>query len=197
MTGILKKKKLIGEFLGYLDNLEAQFSSLPILNKYKDLECLDGVLEALRVRSAYFIYTQMLKAYSADKDRGVPTKELLNDIYQQDQILMINYHLAYYTVWSAKMHIEQKCKIQCPNLKRHIENLICIFGLNDLMNDSSLLFDCGYFSKSGLNRDHIMSTLKSKIASIRPQFINLIEGVDFPDTTLNSSIGNFYGDIYE
>jgi hypothetical protein len=30
LTGILKKKKLIGEFLGYLDNLEVQFSSLPI-----------------------------------------------------------------------------------------------------------------------------------------------------------------------
>jgi hypothetical protein len=42
-----------------------------------------------------------------------------------------------------------------------------------------------------------MGLLKAKILEVRPQAINLIEAIDVPDSTLNSSIGNKYGDIYE
>ena len=42
-----------------------------------------------------------------------------------------------------------------------------------------------------------MTLLKQKIAEVRPQAINLIESIDVPDSTLNSAIGNSYGDIYE
>lgn len=42
-----------------------------------------------------------------------------------------------------------------------------------------------------------MNLLKQKISDVRPQAINLIEAIDVPDSTLNSSIGNYYGDIYE
>ena len=42
-----------------------------------------------------------------------------------------------------------------------------------------------------------MTLLKQKISDVRPQAINLIEAIDVPDSTLNSSIGNYYGDIYE
>ena len=39
--------------------------------------------------------------------------------------------------------------------------------------------------------------LKLKISEVRPNAINLIEAIDIPDETLNSSIGNSFGDIYE
>lgn len=43
----------------------------------------------------------------------------------------------------------------------------------------------------------VMTTLKHKISELRPQAINLIESIEFPDANLNSVIGNSYGDIYE
>lgn len=55
MTGVLKKKKLLGDFLGYLDNIENQFP-LKAANPV-NLGTIEGILDALRVRSAYFIHT--------------------------------------------------------------------------------------------------------------------------------------------
>jgi hypothetical protein len=55
MTGVLKKKKLLGDFLGYLDDIENQF---PLKKTAAvSLETIEGILDALRVRSAYFIHT--------------------------------------------------------------------------------------------------------------------------------------------
>lgn len=56
MTGVLKKKKLLGDFFSYLDDITNQF---PLKEKTKslDLGTVEGILDALRVRSAYFIHT--------------------------------------------------------------------------------------------------------------------------------------------
>lgn len=54
MTGVLKKKKLLGDFLGYLDDIQNQF---PLKKTALSLDSIEGILDALRVRSAYFIHT--------------------------------------------------------------------------------------------------------------------------------------------
>lgn len=74
--------------------------------------------------------------------------------------------------------------------------MISIYGLNELNKDCGQLYDCGYFH-GAFGKDQLMSLLKSKIAEVRPQAINLIESIDVPDSTLNSVIGNSHGDIYE
>lgn len=84
MKGVLKRKKLLGEFLAYLNDLEAQFASLPVPNKHSDLSTLDAVGDALRVRAAYLIYRQLLRGFAVAREQGVPTKELLHEMYQQD-----------------------------------------------------------------------------------------------------------------
>lgn len=109
---------------------------------------------------------------------------------------MVNYHLAYYTFWSARMHIEQKLSVKCPNLRKHLENLLIVYGLNELQKDSSLLYDCGYFTSS-LGLTQVIETMKEKFIALRPQVLNIMEGIDVPDSNLNSSIANYYGDIYE
>jgi len=54
MKGVLKKKKLYGDFNRYLDDFDSQF---PLKDhKRVDLNTIEGVLEALRIRSVYFIY---------------------------------------------------------------------------------------------------------------------------------------------
>ena len=117
-------------------------------------------------------------------------------MFQQDQIKLANYHLSYYILWASNQYLFHKSSIKCPNLKKHISNLIIIFGLSELNKDCGQLYDCGYFNNV-YGKDQLMTLLKSKIADIRPQAINLIEAIDVPDSTLNSSIGNQFGDIYE
>jgi hypothetical protein len=39
--------------------------------------------------------------------------------------------------------------------------------------------------------------MKDLIMDLRPQVLNLVETFKIHDQTLTSSIGNFYGDIYE
>jgi|LauGreDrversion4_2_1035121.scaffolds.fasta_scaffold129851_1 hypothetical protein len=63
MTGVLKKKKLLGDFFSYLDDITNQFP-LKEKNKSLDLGTVEGILDALRVRSAYFIHTQLILKYA-------------------------------------------------------------------------------------------------------------------------------------
>jgi len=109
---------------------------------------------------------------------------------------MTNYHLSYYTLWSAHIHLTTKTTINCPKLKSYLHNLLCVYGLSELSKSCAPLYDCSYFT-ADFGRDTLLTALKHKIASLRPQAINLIESIDVPDSTLNSSIGNSYGDIYE
>lgn len=37
MSSVLKKKKVTGDFIQYVNNLEEQFSSIPLKNPHKDL----------------------------------------------------------------------------------------------------------------------------------------------------------------
>ena len=102
----------------------------------------------------------MLKGFAVDKEeRGISTKALLNEVYQQDQLVMTGYHLSYYSVWSARLHLA-KTPIKCANLKRHLETLIMIYGLNELHRDSGGLFDCGYFIPGKISSITVLDILK-------------------------------------
>lgn len=135
----------------------------------------------------------MVQGIAKDK-ATVKSKALFNEMYQQDQVTMSLYHLQYYTIWSAHNHIE-KAGIKCLNLHAHMRKLVTLHGLNELAKDSQVLYDCGYF-KPGTNGE-IIAAIKRITEDLRPQFISLIEGFDITDNTLNSAIGNSFGDIYE
>lgn len=104
--------------------------------------------------------------------------------------------MVYYSVWSARQYLEKNAdKIKCTNLKKHLVKLVTIYGLMELMKDSSVLYSCGYFKQG--QQQQIIETLKTYIKDIRPQFLSLIESFDFDENLITSSIGNQYGDIYE
>jgi acyl-CoA oxidase len=107
----------------------------------------------------------------------------------------VNYHLTYYIYWAAKRHLTQINPPKCPNVRKHLENMILIYGLNELSQDSRTLYECGYL-KAG-DRERIWESLKTKITEVRPQVVNIVDAFDYPDFVINSCIGNSYGDIYE
>ena len=73
--------------------------------------------------------------------------------------------------------------------------MIRLYGLHELQRDSANLYDCGYFTPQ--SKAKLTEEISNLYKEIRPQFISLIEAIDVPDWSLNSSIGNSYGDTYE
>ena len=148
---------------------------------------------ALRVRAAYSIYQSVVLGVMKDKAK-YQSRALFNEVYQQDQITFSLYHCVYYTVWAARHYLGRN-KIACPNLKRHTEQLVLLYGLIELAKDLGPLYDCGYFAPGA--GAQITEAIKQLTATLRPQYIGLVESFDIPDSVLNSAVGNSYGDIYE
>ncbi len=76
-----------------------------------------------------------------------------------------NYHLAYFQVWSARNHLS-KSEIKCQKLKKHLEALISIFGLNELVKDAIPLFESGYYSQGHLA--HLTEGINFYTKALRP-----------------------------
>lgn len=138
------------EFLKYLNNLRSQFSSLPVKNAHsKDITTLGAVEDALRVRAAYSIYVSVLQGIAKHKET-IKGKTLYNEIYQQDQVTFSTYHLVYYTIWAARLHLNNS-QIKCPNLKKHLESLVALHGLLEIQKDMVPLLECGYYTSSDVH----------------------------------------------
>jgi Acyl-CoA oxidase len=152
------------------------------------------VEDALRTRAAYAIYKAVVHGFLPLKEQGVKTRALYNEIMQVDQVTFSNYHLAYFTVWAARNHLE-KSQIKCEKLRKHVEALISLYGLNELAKDAVPLYECGYFTAG--HHSQLQDGIKFITKALRPQYVSLIEAFDIPDCVLNSAVGNSYGDIYE
>merc|ERR1712127_330627 len=74
-------------------------------------------------------------------------------------------------------------------------DLVKICSLKSLLDDPGSAFDSEYFAPSAWR--NMNAALDSLIMKIRPQILPLGEIKNYPDTIVNSNIGNYYGDIYE
>ena len=135
----------------------------------------------------------VVEGFSQLKEK-VKSRTLYNEVLQVDQVTISNYHLAYFQVWSARNHLA-KSEIKCEKLKKHLESLISIFGLNELIRDAVPLFECGYYKQGTVS--HLNEGVRFLTKALRPQYVSLIEAFDISDPILNSAVGNSYGDIYE
>jgi hypothetical protein len=62
---LVKRKNFDEEFLQYLNDLDKKFAKLPLTHDtHRELLSLESIEEALRIRSAYFIYCQFYTRYS-------------------------------------------------------------------------------------------------------------------------------------
>jgi acyl-CoA oxidase len=80
-SGLKNKVPKKFEFFNYLVDLGKQFANMPIVNKYDRIDSLDAVEDALRVRAAYFVYTSVLRGVAQQKEAGVSSKKLFNELY--------------------------------------------------------------------------------------------------------------------
>lgn len=84
ITNVSKNKTLSDPFLSYLSNLLDQFSK-PLRPKSADYSNIQAIDDALRIRSAYFIYRTIHLGLLKTKESGeYSSKQLMNEVYQQE-----------------------------------------------------------------------------------------------------------------
>lgn len=80
-------------------------------------------------------------------------------------------------------------------LPKLTELVLKVFAVDQLIQDSTVLYETGYFSSGA--RDILEEGFEVLIKEMRPHMIPMIEVIGVTDFTLLSAIGNSYGDIYE
>ena len=84
---------------------------------------------------------------------------------------------------------------KCAKLKEHLTTCLKVFAAQDLKLDCIALYESKYFNKESSH--FLRDFLNAQIRALRPCALNLIESFKITDNSLNSCIGNSYGDIYE
>ena len=107
---------------------------------------------------------------------------------------MTKAHIAYIIFKLFKNRIQGE-DIKCENIKKNLTMVCILLGLFELSKNSVPLFETGYF-KSGAMAN-VNEALTKALVFLRPQIIPLVESFAQPDEFICSSIGNYYGDIYE
>lgn len=105
---------------------------------------------------------------------------------------MTRMHLIYITYERARSNLEAK-NLQCVNLKKILMTALANFALKQLSTDCSSLYECGFFGAG--SSDLLDESYKQTLVDLRPQMVPLAELC--PDGSHPTTIGNYYGDIYE
>lgn len=151
---------------------------------------LDTLEEALAVRAAYLVKETFKKIEGST----AALEEKTNSLFAVEIVSMVRAHLTYATFHVFYTEIKA-LKTKDPKIKENLFLLCQILGLYELLNDSAVLYETGYF-KPGSGQ-LVLDGLKELLVKLRPQMIPLVETFNWSDSMLVSAIGNKYGDIYE
>mmetsp|Transcript_27127 Transcript_27127/g.33702 ORF Transcript_27127/g.33702 Transcript_27127/m.33702 type:complete len:142 (+) Transcript_27127:1698-2123(+) len=105
---------------------------------------------------------------------------------------MTRTHLIYIIYERARKNIDAK-NLSCANLKKIMMTQLANFGLKQLRLDLSPLYETGFLGAGSAQL--VEDAYKQTLIDMRPQMIPLSELV--PEGFMPSTIGNYYGDIYE
>ena len=125
------------------------------------------------------------KATSREKD---------NELFAQAKMKMVRAHMTYLNFYVYLADI-QKQDFKDKRIRPILLDMVKISALKSLMDDCGPVFDSGYFGPSAWK--NMQLAFDQLIKKIRPQLVPLGEIKMYPDDVLVSSIGNYYGDIYE
>ncbi len=183
-----KGKKPTGIF-EYFNDFDQLLGLKSGVKKFEDLLCLKRLENALAIRSASKIRSTMMNLFQSKHSEA----ENVNTLFSMDIISMAQSHVIYVTFKYCLEMIEKSFK--CEKNKENMRNLVRVFALTEIQQDSAVLYESGFFQMG--SGTIMLDALKHLMAAIRPQMIPLVEAWAFPDGILVSAIGNSYGDIYE
>lgn len=103
-------------------------------------------------------------------------------------------HFQYLKFYIAKNSIEKQ-RWNDVRIKPIVLELLKISALFELKENCGALIDSGFIARGSLK--FLSEALDVQIKKVRPHLIPLTEARGMYDVQLPSSIGNYYGDIYE
>ena len=121
-------------------------------------------------------------------------KEKENDIFALDIGHIVRLHLIYLSFKISKDHLAAST-FKDNKIRTHLENGCKIFALKQLILDSRSLYESGFFGR-GTSR-LLEASYQELLRTMRPQMVPFFEGFPKSSSNVPSTIGNFYGDIYE
>lgn len=98
---------------------------------------------ALATRSAFFI-REVGTRFAESEEKSDKIKQ--NEIFAIEVQKMAKQHMFYVIFMFARKRIEQNAP-KDANLKEHLTNLLKVYALKQLKNDSTDLFETGFFGK--------------------------------------------------
>lgn len=185
-ASILRGKQLTGSF-AYINDIMAFHGRK--LKKF-DPEHMDQLLSILQAHSLYNI-SRVGKYMQSDQSIGF--EEKWNKHYQADLVKVAHAHAVYLTASSFVNALKER-KIS-DSLKKHLTVLCKIHLAHSIITYADGAILGGYIK--GKHLSQIEEFMYDKIEEIRPQLLNLVEAVGYPDGAIGSIIGSTEGDIYE
>ena len=101
------------------------------------------------------------------KESKVSKKDFLTIHHGQEVENLSRTHTRYVMFWFF-MDKVRNGNIKCSNLRKNMENLCLLYGLNQLYQDSSSCYESGYFAREVSFSALILEAMKLLNAQIRP-----------------------------
>lgn len=126
-------------------------------------ECLDmDVLSrALQAQAAQLI-KETVKAYNESTQ---PIKSKDNELFAQPKLMMIRAHLTFVQFHIFKTAVAN-LKLKDEKIRQHLEVLVKIFALDNLIKDGAPAFDSGYFTHGSLH--NLNKAMNQALLQIKP-----------------------------
>ena len=103
----------------------------------------------------------------------IKNKDFVNSVKALDIVSLANDHIKLLSIILCKSKIRPnpdfpQRTLKCPKNQYNMTNLVILYGLCMLKNDSHILYECGYFQPGVKYSQLIMNAIKEVNLRIRP-----------------------------
>ena len=186
---MLKGKKVDG-VMSYLAEIKTLLAMQSQAKSVKEFTELEHLLSALKIRSVYQlkVVSEMLAGSKASQSAKT------NELFALEIERAVKFHLEYMVIKMAMDHYAAK-EFRCSTIKPTLDLLVKVFCVQALRKNSDALYESGFFRQGSAKLLH--DSFAALLVELRPHMIPLVETFSVYEGSLQSAIGNEYGDIYE
>lgn len=187
----LKKGSKLHENVSYLVLLQEILSKQQCQVKKTEELDVNSVLKLLQINSAFLTYRAAKALFGNSKEHGF--KDAWDKKVGIKLVEAARAHTSVYTYHAFLQRIESE--IKCPNLKRLMQNLCLLYGVQKLLEQPLGLLQSEYLTGK---QSILLEDKKGELLEIiRPDVVGIVDAFGYPDNTLRSALGVYDGNVYE
>ena len=193
---VIGKGKQMNKYLSFLDDLVILKQPKQYIPLCQAKTATDFLNEQLLLNCLK--WSALFKTFNAlrnMKNKEISDWKKINKIYQIDLVEMAKSHgylvtamYAHRALLKARIDLDKKTNT-------HVTNLFLLYCIDSLLRDGNSISVSGYFSPK---QARMLNEAKQiLLLELRPQLLNLVESFQLDDNFLNTTIGNYDGNVYE